>query len=390
MRLFARARAGARHKALSAGMSAAPPGDDAFEDFRLRVGDGFAGSEEFQMRRRDGRDQRHMRPHEADQRANLAEMIHADFEHAVSDIARHRREAERHAPVIVVGRGRGMGAAQAHRSASRSISLVVVFPALPVTAMILRVRARARGARQIFQTALGVGDRQQRRRSPAASGIARDQRRARLRSKRSVHEIMAVARVALQRHEQIAGLERARVDGKSGHCEGVAGRAQGGGFRFLRGPQRVMRARPPSAIAALIASSRSENGRTSLPTIWPVSWPLPAMTRHIAAFKRGNAGADGLRAVADFARARRSRRESRGGWWRRSSLRGLSSVTMTSIGQPAAASPISGRLPLSRSPPQPNTTCSLFVDMRTQRLQHLFQRVRRMGVIDIDRRADAA
>ena len=39
----------------------------AFEDFRLGVGDGFAIAEEFQMRRRDGGDQRHMRAHEGDQ-----------------------------------------------------------------------------------------------------------------------------------------------------------------------------------------------------------------------------------------------------------------------------------------------------------------------------------
>ena len=39
-------------------------GQKAFEDFRLGVGDGLAGAEEFQMRRRDGRDQRHMRAHE--------------------------------------------------------------------------------------------------------------------------------------------------------------------------------------------------------------------------------------------------------------------------------------------------------------------------------------
>ncbi len=41
-----------------------------------------------------------------------------------------------------------------------------------------------------------------------------------------------------------------------------------------------------------------------------------------------------------------------------SSLRGLSSVTMARSARRAAASPISGRLPGSRSPPAPNTTCS--------------------------------
>ena len=41
-----------------------------------------------------------------------------------------------------------------------------------------------------------------------------------------------------------------------------------------------------------------------------------------------------------------------------SSERGLSEVTITRSASRAAISPISGRLPRSRSPPQPNTTCS--------------------------------
>ena len=57
-----------------------------------------------------------------------------------------------------------MGAAQARCKQSRRISLVVVLPALPVTAMILRMAAGAGGAGQIFQPALGIGDGEQRAR----------------------------------------------------------------------------------------------------------------------------------------------------------------------------------------------------------------------------------
>ena len=42
-----------------------------------------------------------------------------------------------------------------------------------------------------------------------------------------------------------------------------------------------------------------------------------------------------------------------------SSLRGLSSVTSVKSARRVAISPITGRLPRSRSPPQPNTTTSL-------------------------------
>ena len=51
--------------------------------------------------------------------------------------------------------------------------------------------------------------------------------------------------------------------------------------------------------------------------------------------------------------------------------------------------PISGRLPASRSPPQPNTTTSLPLDIGPQRLERLRQRVGLVGVVDEDRRAVA-
>ncbi len=60
----------------------------AFEDFRFGVGDGFAGTEEFQMRRGDGGDHRHMRTDERDQIANLARVIHAHLEHAILGVTR--------------------------------------------------------------------------------------------------------------------------------------------------------------------------------------------------------------------------------------------------------------------------------------------------------------
>ncbi len=53
-----------------------------------------------------------------------------------------------------------------------------------------------------------------------------------------------------------------------------------------------------------------------------------------------------------------TRRGSRHGSTAGSSPRGLSSVTIATSASRAAASPISGRLPRSRSPPAPNTTCS--------------------------------
>jgi hypothetical protein len=73
----------------------------------------------------------------------------------------------------------------------------------------------------------------------------------------------------------------------------------------------------------------------------------------IAGSERADRGADRLGAIADLPRVPAAGQDLRADTG--SSLRGLSSVTMTSSASRSAISPICGRLPLSRSPPQPNT-----------------------------------
>ena len=70
-----------------------------------------------------------------------------------------------------------------------------------------------------------------------------------------------------------------------------------------------------------------------------------------------------------------------------SSERGLSEVTNTWSASRAAISPISGRFLRSRSPPQPNTTCSLPSVRSRAAAEHVLQRVRRVGVVDQHREA---
>ncbi len=112
----------------------------------------------------------------------------------------------------------------------------------------------------------------------------------------------------------------------------------------------------------LIASSRSENGRVSLPMIWPVSCPLPAMTRASPAPKRSHAGTDSAVAIADlFARFGQlaggiSLRICADDFSLREIVVGDDHI-VGELSQPRRA--INGRLPLSRSPPQPKTTRSL-------------------------------
>ena len=68
-----------------------------------------------------------------------------------------------------------------------------------------------------------------------------------------------------------------------------------------------------------------------------------------------------------------------------SSERGLSDVTIVRSARRAAISPMSGRLPRSRSPPQPKTQMTLERRQRPGRGEHVLQRVRRVRVVDDER-----
>ncbi len=130
---------------------------DAFEDFGFGIGDGFTRAEEFQMGRRNGGDDRDMGANDADQRADFAEMIHAHFEDRRTGLARQRGDAERHAPMVVVGRSRGMGLAERAESMAQDF-LGRGFAGAAGDGDDLCFAAGARGAGKVFQPALGVGD----------------------------------------------------------------------------------------------------------------------------------------------------------------------------------------------------------------------------------------
>ena len=101
--------------------------------------------------------------------------------------------------------------------------------------------------------------------------------------------------------------------------------------------------------------------------------PMPPLDRPAAGRRSRSAPAAGLRAG------------SRRGSPPASSLRGLSSVTMTRSARRVAISPIIGRLPRSRSPPQPNTTTQLPLAQAGAARQHGLERVGLVRVVDIDR-----
>ena len=73
----------------------------AREDLRLLVGHALDRAHALQVRRRDPRDHRDVRLHHLRARRDLARRVHADLEDRPLGLARHPRQRQRHAPVIV-------------------------------------------------------------------------------------------------------------------------------------------------------------------------------------------------------------------------------------------------------------------------------------------------
>ena len=205
----------------------------------------------------------------------------------------------------------------------------------------------------------------------------------------AAHEFVAVAGVALDREERLAAR---RWCGCRWKCRDIAaGSAPARSARIACAMASTVQSgallMPPSPPSAAATASWSLNGSVRSPTIWPVSWPLPAISStsprlQLAQSRVRIASPRSPISIAPGAAARIAARIAAG-----SSLRGLSSVTITRSAFSAAIAPIIGRLPGSRSPPQPNTTTSLPRRIGPQRLQRLGQRVGLVGVVDEDRRA---
>ena len=197
--------------------------------------------------------------------------------------------------------------------------------------------------------------------------------------------IVAVVRVALDGEEEIAGLERAGVDRDARRSLRPAARSAGAEALPPAPPRSTASLMPPpSAPRALrrrrrtAASGRRRSGR--------FHGPCPAITSASPAASMAIAGADGRRPDRRFrapgAAARIAARIAAG-----SSERGLSSVTMTTSARRAAISPMIGRLPGSRSPPQPNTTTRRPRTNGRKARKRLFERVGLVRVVDEHRRA---
>ena len=201
-------------------------------------------------------------------------------------------------------------------------------------------------------------------------------------------ELVAVAVVAGDREERLARRDAAAVDRDAGD----GGRQRPGRLGTAwpaPSPRRSRRALMPipSPASAAATASWSLNGSTCLPTIWPVSWPLPAISRTSprAQLARSRCGSPrrGRRSRPRPAPPAGSRRGSR----LASSLRGLSSVTMTRSAFSAAI--CAHHRPLARIAVAAGAEHhdQAAGHIGPQRLERLGERVGLVGVVDEDRRA---
>ncbi len=170
----------------------------------------------------------------------------------------------------------------------------------------LRVAAGARGAGKIFQPRCVLAAITSGAASATLSGLWVTRAAGRLGLQRRVHEIMAVAVLTLQRDEEIAGFSvRVSMERTFASMARVANRASLLPFRrWSRARSCGASRRAAAASAAFTASSRSEKGRISLPTIWPVFVALAGDNENVLRGERGDTLADSFGAVADLARGR--------------------------------------------------------------------------------------
>ncbi len=238
-------------------------GHQAVEDLGLGVGDLRHRGEELDMHRLDRGDDGDVRPHHLRQRRDLAGMVHAELEHAIAGVARHARQAERRAPLVVevAGGGEGRREQRQHR-AQRFLGAGLADAA--GDGGDLGIGPAAGGAAQVLQRLHGVDHFDHRRAGGQIVRAAMDQRAGGAALQGGGGEIVPVEGRALQRHEQVALLEAARIDRDAGHGEVARTLPGDGGGDLGGGPERAHRTSltgaPPSSAAIWRATSASSNG----------------------------------------------------------------------------------------------------------------------------------
>ncbi len=189
------------------------------------------------MRRLDRGDDRDMRADQARQPVDLAGMVHAELEDAIVGVARHARERQRHAPVIVEAADGGGGLALRFEGDAQRLLGAGLADAAG-HAQDFCGRAVARRAAQGFERLLRVGDEDQGGVGGDAVGTAAGENAAGFFLQRRGDEIMAVEGRTDERDEKLARLHRAAVDRDAGRLPIAAGLAGNGVGDLVACPQR--------------------------------------------------------------------------------------------------------------------------------------------------------
>ena len=182
------------------------------------------------------------------QRRDLAGVIHADLDHGKARCGRHARQRQRHTPVVVEGLLRRVHAAGLRQAgAQHLLGARLAGAAGDRDDARLALKPRTRGPADALQRAQRIVDADQRaiaRRARIASRARGSRRAARERGR---HEVVPVA-LGLQRHEHLAGRQRARVDGEAGHRTAAAPSAVAARSRdqIVPAPERWHQPFPPS------------------------------------------------------------------------------------------------------------------------------------------------
>ena len=326
------------------------------------------------MRGSNGGDQRDVRADLRGQSANFAGIVHAHFEHRELGIARHPREAERHAGMVVVAFDRAMDLARpvaVERGEQRFLGAGLADRA--GDAEDGRAAALARRTAERLERGEGVADENVR-----SADRLRDDRPRSARGECAFDELVTVVDGARHCDEQVAGLNLAAVEGDAGDFETAR-------WRCRRSRRRFRRRSTARSCRALPRHQRIVERKHLSPMIWPVSWPLPATSTMSPSRAMRIASAIASRRPGDLGRAGGPGHDRRARIRAGSSLRGLSSVTMTMSDmrdgdrahlRPLALVAVAAGAEHRDQPP---------FDMRPKRRNRRFECVGRVRIIDIDR-----
>jgi hypothetical protein len=234
-----------------------PARPQSLEDRGLLPRDPLDTVEGFQMGGGNSGDDGHVQLRQPCQRRNLSGVVHPDLDHREFGLGRHPRQRERHAPVVVVA---GFGRMGAPLPRQHGAQHVLGRGLADRSGHTDKTRPGARPGRhgKRGQRLQHIRHDQQRGVCGHAVGPVGDKRRRRPLGQRLRHELMPVAHV-LQRHEQIARLQRARVDRHTACRPGSGGGAAGGLGGLGCGPERC-HISPSSAATATLACSTSSKG----------------------------------------------------------------------------------------------------------------------------------